>query len=122
MNFLDFSFSYIFRGYQNKGEKYSAHIYALCIITVLLSCNALSIFFITLPESYLKSKAFKELVIIVFVALISLNAFYFLKKGRYLKMAAQYHELNSGNKRKGKMFFWIYFISTLILLIFSFSL
>lgn len=117
MIFWDYWFSYIFKGYQNKGEKYSAHIYALCVLTVLLSCNFLSVFFIILPDSYLKSKAFKELVIIVFVALISLNGFYFLKKGRYLKMAAQYHELDSGNKRKGKIFFWIYFISTIILLI-----
>jgi hypothetical protein len=119
MIFWNYCFSYIFKGYQNKGEKYSAHIYALCVMTVLLNCNILSVLFISLPENYLKSKTFKELVIILFVALITLNGLYFLKNERYLKMAAKYQELDSGNKRKGKMFFWIYFISTIILLIFS---
>lgn len=122
MFFWDYSFSYIFKGYQNKGEKYSAHVYALCVLTVLLSCNFLAIFFITLPESYLKSKSFKDLVLIVFGTLITLNALYFLKDRRYLKMAAKYHELDRERKKKGKMFFWLYFISTIIVLIFSFSL
>lgn len=121
MNFWDYFFSYVFKGYQNKGEKYSAHIYALCILTMLLSCNLLSAFFIILPGSYLKSRAFKELVILIFVALIILNWFYFLKNRRYLKMAAQYYELDKGNKRRGKLFFWLYFICTIILLIYSFS-
>ena len=117
MFFWDYSFSYIFKGYQNKGEKNSAHIYALCVLTLLLSCNILSVFFIVLPDGYLKTRTFKELVTFSFVAVISLNGLYFLKKGRYLKMAARYYELNSGNKRKGTIFFWIYFINTIIVLI-----
>lgn len=119
MSFFDFNFSYIFKGYLNKGEKYSAHIYALCVITLLLCCNILSVVFISISDNYLKSKAFKSHIIIAFTILISINAFYFLKNGRHLKMAAQYQELNSERKRKGKTFFWVYFISTIILLVLS---
>lgn len=119
MNFWSYSFTYIFKSYQNWGEKYSAHIYALCAMTVLLSCNVLSAFFFTLSDNYLRSRTFKELVIIMFVILFTLNGLYFLKSRRYLKMAAQYQQLSNENKQKGKVFFWIYFISTIILLIFS---
>lgn len=116
MNFWSYSFSYIFKSYQILGEKYSAHIYALCVMTVLLACNILSIFFITLSDNYLKSKTFKELVITVFGALLVLNALYFLKGRRYLKMVAEYHEMNSKSKVTMKNAFWIYFGVTIIVL------
>lgn len=119
MNFWSYSFSYIFKGYQNWGEKYSAHIYALCAMTLFLSCNALSILFFTISRDYLRTKAFKELAIIMFVILLTLNAFYFLKNKRYLKMAAQYQKLGTESKRKGKLRFWGYFVITIVLLVSS---
>lgn len=116
MNFWSYSFSYIFKGYQNYGEKHSAHIYALCIMTVLLSCNFLSIFFIVLSDNYLKSEAFKELTIALFASLFAMNAFYFLRAKNYLRMATEYREMSSNSKATKKIAFWVYFSATIILL------
>ena len=117
MIFWDYWFSYIFKGYQSKGEKYSAHIYAVCVLTLLLSCNFLTVLFLLLSDRYLKSVTFKALMMGVFVALLSFNWFYFMRGDRYLKMVDRYQGMGNGNKRKGRIYFWSYFIGTIILLV-----
>ena len=120
MTFLDYWFNYIFIGYQKWGEKYSAHFYALCILTILMACNVLSMSFFTLSDSYLKSKEFKIFILIVYAALISVNAIFFLRKKRYLKMISLYHVQDVKKKSRMKLYFWIYFIGTFLMLILSF--
>ena len=53
----------------------------------------------------------------VFVALLSFNWFYFMRGDRYLKMVDRYQGMGNGNKRKGRIYFWSYFIGTIILLV-----
>ena len=117
MNFWSYSFIYIFRAYQKWGEKYSAHIYALCILTVLLCVNLMSVFFIMMPDEYMRSRNFKQLAITVFAALLALNAIYFLGNRRYLKMAAEYEEMNNKSKLRMKIAFWSYFVVTILVLV-----
>lgn len=119
MNFWSYSFCYIFKGYQNAGEKYSAHVYAVCAMTLLLSCNFLSFCFFTLSDNYIGTKTFKELAVAIFFVLLSLNGLYFIKNRKYLKMTAKYRQLSNEKRRKGKLFFWIYFVITIVLLIFA---
>ncbi len=119
MNFFKFSFTYIFKAYQNWGERYSAHIYALCAITLLMGCNFLSIFFIMLSKNYLKSSDLKGLVLITFAILLISNAFYFLKGAKYLRIADKYNEMSSNSKSKMKVAFWSYFVITIVVLIFT---
>ena len=117
MIFWDYWFSYIFKGYQSKGEKYSAHIYAVCVLTLLLSCNFLTVLFLLLSDGYLKSVTFKALMMGVFVTLLSLNWFSFIRRGRYLRMVDRYQGLDRAKKGRGKIFFWSYFIVTVVLLV-----
>jgi len=120
MRFWDYCFSYIFKGYQDKGEKYSAHFYALCILTVLLGCNVLAISFFTFADSYLKSKDFKEFILIIYSILIAGNGFFFFKNKRYLKMISIYQTMDIKKKSRMKFYFWIYFIGTILVLILSY--
>lgn len=80
MNFWNFSFSYILKGYWNRGEKQTGHIYALCILTLLPTINALSLFFVAATSVYLKSENFKVIVICIFALLLGLNSYLFLIK------------------------------------------
>ena len=53
----------------------------------------------------------------VFVALLSFNWFYFMRGDRYLKMVDRYQGIEKGSKRNGRMYFWMYFIGTILLLV-----
>lgn len=120
MLFWDYWFTYIFKGYQNWGEKSSAHIYALCVMSMLLGCNVLSICSFILPEQYLNSKNFENLLILFSGLIISLNAFFFLRNKRYLRIASLYYEMSAEKKSRMKLYFWMYFAGTIFVLIVSF--
>ena len=119
MNFWNYCFSYIFKGYQNRGEKLSAHIYALSILTLLPVTNLLSIFFITSSDNYLGSKSFKELTIGIFIVMLSINSYLFLNKKNYLKLASEYNVLQSEFKLRMRSLFWIYLVVSIIVLVIS---
>lgn len=79
MIFLDYWFSYILIGYQKWGEKSSAHFYALCVLSILMGCNLLTICSFILSKSFLDSKKFETLLILLTGITIALNALIFLE-------------------------------------------
>lgn len=119
MNFLKFSFTYIFLFYIGRGEKYSAHIYSLSLLTLLVSCNFLSIFFFLFSQDFLSSKDFKTIVLLIFGILLSCGYYYFIKKGKHWQLAEEYKKIEKFQKRKFKVCLLIYFLLTVVVLITS---
>ena len=112
IKFWENSFAYIFNGYQNFGEKGSAHIYAFCILSLALQCNLLSLMFLIVPFSFIKLTAFKIVSVVLFFAILAANTFFFLSKGRYLQIMIEYEKKPSEMKRPLIVRFWIYLIVT----------
>lgn len=114
MFFWAFFFCYIFVGYQNQGEKASAHIYALCILTLLLTINVLAILFVTPSFMALDIHDSKTVAIGIFAVFFSANGIYFLRRRAYLGMIEKYRLIGEVEKRRLRIWFWIYFSISLL--------
>jgi hypothetical protein len=119
MTFWEFSFCYIFKGYINSGEKRSAHIYSLCILSLLLALNSLSFAFILFSDNFLHSAKFKSLILITFFVILSINSLYFLRNGKYWNLFIKYSTLHKAQSNRKKFFFWTYFSVSILFLVYS---
>lgn len=119
--FWDYWFSYVFIRYQKWGQEASAHFFAMCVMGFLSACNVLAILTLLLPKTYLDSKPFEKLLIIITGLLFSLNGLMFLANRRYLKIVSEYHTADLKKISKMKRYFWIYLCATVILSIIAFS-
>jgi hypothetical protein len=116
MFFWSFFFCYIFVGYQNQGEKASAHIYALCILTLLLTVNVLSALFVMPSFTSLDIHDSKMIVIGIFAVLFSANGIYSLRRKAYLGMVEKYRLMGVGDKKRLRTWFWIYFSASVLVM------
>lgn len=119
MNLWIFFFGYLYKGYRNFGEKASGHIATIVVLSVFLSCNALTLMFFFAPKAFTHSTSFEIMMVFLYGVLLIANATYFLKSKRYLEWTITYEKMDSIIKRKYIFLFWFYVSVSLFLLILS---
>ena len=122
MVFWEYWYSYVFTRYQKWGQNTSAHFFAMCVMGFLLACNTLAIFTLISPKTYLDSKSFEKLLVIITGLLLSLNGLFFLANRRYLKILSKYHATDLKKLSRIKRYFWIYLGATVLMLVVAFSI
>lgn len=123
MFFWEYWYSYVLTQYQKWGQsRTSAHFFAMCVMGFLLACNTLAILTFLLPKTYLDSKSFEKLLVMITGLLLSLNGLFFLANKRYLKILSEYQTSDVRTLSKMKRYFWIYLAVTVLILVIAFSI
>ena len=93
---------------------------AMSTISILQFINILTIY-VLLVHGFNIIKPFvlsKELAVLIALIIYLLNYLYFLRKKRFLKIEMKFDKDSQKMKIVRKIFFWIYIISSFIILIF----
>ncbi len=119
MNFIEFAFIYIVRGYKRFGEKHSAHFYAMCVMALFVGLNIMSLFIIFIPNSGLSNPINKKIVLTFYCIPIFYFYYKFVLTDKYKKYESLYETKNLYKKVKWIILFWVYLLTSIFTLVFS---